>query len=165
MAFDKCEYQRLTCRLTKMIHVVYPCILLLYLFMHQKENVSVLETKNLFVTQRKLSSQQNRFSNQEWVITIKRWLRIPIFEKEHACCACKDKVKDICGLMLVLVQQAGIAFSAIMQSQMKFSCIVQIDSVIPIYRWENTWLSINGLLCLQSRMVDYHEALVMDPAW
>ena len=41
---------------------------------------------------RALLSQQNKFSNQEWVITMKCWLGIPIFDKEHVCGACSEHV-------------------------------------------------------------------------
>ena len=56
---------------------------------------------------RALPSHQNKFSNQEWVITMKRWLGIPIFDKEHVCGACSEQVMDIFGLHASVCSVSG----------------------------------------------------------
>ena len=44
-----------------------------------------------------LPTSSNKFSNLEWVIAMKRWLGIPIFNKEHICVACHNQIMDIHG--------------------------------------------------------------------
>ena len=56
---------------------------------------------------RALPSHQNKFSNQEWVITMKRWLGIPIFDKEHVCGACSEQAMDIFGLHASVCSASG----------------------------------------------------------
>ena len=56
---------------------------------------------------RALLSHQNKFTNQEWVITLKRWLGISSFDKEHVCSACSDQVMDISGLHAFVCSASG----------------------------------------------------------
>ena len=44
---------------------------------------------------RALPTSLNKFSNLEWVIAMKRWLGIPIFNEEHMCVACHKQIMDI----------------------------------------------------------------------
>ena len=46
---------------------------------------------------RALPTSLNKFSNLEWVIAMKRWLGIPIFNEEHMCVACHKQIMDIYG--------------------------------------------------------------------
>ena len=46
---------------------------------------------------RALPTSLNKFSNLEWVIAMKRWLGIPIFNEEHMCVACHKQIMDIHG--------------------------------------------------------------------
>ena len=46
---------------------------------------------------RALPTSLNKFSNLEWVIAMKRWLGIPIYNEEHMCVACHKQIMDIHG--------------------------------------------------------------------
>jgi len=37
---------------------------------------------------------QNKFTNLEWVLAMKRWLGIPVFNEDHLCSACGKMVMD-----------------------------------------------------------------------
>ena len=46
---------------------------------------------------RALPTSLNKFSNLEWVIAMKRWLGIPIYNEEHLCVVCHKQIMDIHG--------------------------------------------------------------------
>jgi hypothetical protein len=50
---------------------------------------------------------QNKFSSQEWVISMKRWLGIPLFDEEHLCVACQAQVMDVWGHHAVVCACSG----------------------------------------------------------
>ena len=56
---------------------------------------------------RALPFLRNRLSNLEWSISMKRWLGIPVFEKEHVCVACNKEAMDIFGNHAIVCSTKG----------------------------------------------------------
>ena len=98
-----------------------------------------------------------------WVITMKRWLGIPIFDKEHVCGACSEQVMDIFGLHASVCSASGDRIkrhNAIRDSIFLFSSFADwapikekpfifsgsserpADILVPNFLWVRTWLSI-----------------------
>ena len=46
---------------------------------------------------RALPTSSNKLTNLEWVLAMKRWLGIPIYNKEHMCIACHKQIMGIYG--------------------------------------------------------------------